>query len=672
MDGRTFGGKTLTFAILVVFVAVFVLFFGTRYVLLAVTISSAAMLMLSKDLSARPLANLGGLMAFMAMMGVGSFLASLDPYLGLAVNFVVVFLIVFLSMQDLRSPMHFPMLLFYAAMVTLPVTLEEMPERILVLVVSAVFIVCLNLLVNRGSRVSSSHRAVAAISEEVGRCAREVLSGGDPSEDGLVRLCSDMNRAMYDRLKGNFFTTPRDRRVLDLSVALMDLGRSVCRTERSVPVLEGVSSLMSAVSAHERGEVAASAVRAEADALVSGNPDASRSTVIAVGAVADCLVALESGRQGEYGSGRLPSLAAAVEVLREEARRDSARFTFGVRMGLVFALVAFAWEYWEWDNAQWMLFTVIAAVVPFLEDSWRRSALRLANTLAGAAAFMVLWAAVGWDPILSLAVGMLAGYAYVLAGTDRYDRGLFFYTVMVLSVSSMVSPSEQLALDRVLFTLAGVLVAVIANRVVLPYRVSDESRELAARSLAISRERIRNLRDVIDGRDDSEEEAGLAIVSASVSQKMMINADRSSDPLLRSFMMGQDSLSMQCSSLYKAVPGMSDRCRQRVRGVMSADPDSDLPSEPAVVSDLDQYEAECVRRAEGVMDSYRESRLLMEKVVLNALMRDAPVATMRSGRRRRRIHENVRSNLGGRSSTLPSKKPLSTPMSSTDRSTAPP
>ena len=632
MDGRTLGGKTLTFAVICVFMAVFLLLFGTRYALLGITVSSAAMLMLSKDLSSRPFSNLAILMVFMVFMGLGAFAASLDPFLGLAVNFAVVFVVVFVSMQDLRSPMHFPMLLFYASMVTLPVTLEEMPDRLLVLAVSAVFIVALNVMVNRGSRVSSSHRGVIAICDEISRCADEVLDGGEPSVADLGRLCTDMNRMMYDRLKGNFFTTPRDRRVLDLVVALMDVGRSVCRTERSEGVLRGMRPLMSIVSSHERGEVRASAVGSAVDALLASNPDAGRSTVIALREMARCLESLESGTEGEYGEGRLPTVRAVIRTLREEARRDSARFTFGVRMGLMFALVAFAWSYWGWQNAQWMLFTVVAAVVPYLEDSWRGSMLRLAHTLAGAVAFLALWAVAGYDPLLMLAVGLLAGYAYVVVGTDRYDTRLLFYTILVLVASSMVSPSETLAADRVLFTLAGVFVAVVANRVVLPYRISDENRELAARSLAIGLERIRNIRDMLDGRDDSEEEAGLAIISASVSQKMLINADRDSDPMLRRFMMRQDSLSMQCSSLYRSVPGMSEACRAKVREAMSEDLDSEVEMAEVDVSGLDPYEAECVRRAEAVMDAYRDNRDLMYDIVVSGFMRDRPVATMRVGR----------------------------------------
>lgn len=118
MDGRTLGGKTAMFLIIGLFMVVFLALFGTSYAVVGVTVASAAMIMLSKDLSVRPFSNLCSIMVFMVLMGVGAFLASLDPYLGLLVNFIVVFLVVFLSMQDLKSPMHFPMLLvlrFHAA-----------------------------------------------------------------------------------------------------------------------------------------------------------------------------------------------------------------------------------------------------------------------------------------------------------------------------------------------------------------------------------------------------------------------------------------------------------------------------------------------------------------------------------------------------------------------------
>lgn len=301
-------------------------------------------------------------------------------------------------------------------------------------------------------------------------------------------------------------------------------------------------------------------------------------------------------------------------------------------MALIFALVAFAWEYWAWENAQVLLFTVVAVIVPFLEDSWRRSAMRLTGTVMGALVFGAAVLLSGDNTFALMAVGLVAAYAYILLdGDDRYDRKLFFYTLLVMIVSSMTvaSPESSIVTDRVAFTFAGIVVGTIANRVVLPYRIRDENIELAVRSLRIGLERIQNIRDILDGRPDAEEEAGLAIISANISQKMLINADREDDPVARKFLMRQDSLSIQCSSLYKAVPYMSDGCRDAVRAVMSANPDSDDPL-PVSTEGLSTYEEECVHRAEGIMATYRRNRRLMYDLIVGGFLDNGPVATTRT------------------------------------------
>ena len=633
MDGRTLRGKTLMFLIMCVFMVVFLALFGTSYAVVGVTVATAAMIMLSKDLSVRPLANLGSIMAFMVMMGLGAYLASLDPYLGLLVNFVVVFLIVFLSMQDLRSPMHFPMLLFYATMVTLPVTLYQMPDRILVLAVSAVFIVGLNVAMNRGSRSRTSHNGILSMCAEIDACSDAVLDGGHPDHAPLDRLASDLSRDMYDRLKSHFFTTPRDRTVLDLVVSLADLGRIVCRGSWSRQALMNLRAVTGMISSHERGDATASDVSAAVESYISSNPGAATGTEMVLRDISRELSTLESGGDdGTYGSWRSFDIGTLVKVVGHEASRDSARFTFAVRMGLVFALVAFAWEYWAWENAQVLLFTVVATIVPFLEDSWRQSTMRLSGTVMGALVFGVAVILSGDNTVALMAVGLVAAYAYILMDNGHYDRKMFFYTLLVMIVSSMTvtSPESSMISDRITFTVAGIVVATIANRVVLPYRVKDENVELAIRSLRIGLERIHNIRDILDGRPDAEEEAGLAILSANISQKMLINADRDDDPLTRKFLMRQDSLSVQCSSLYKTVPYMSERCREAVRRTMSSDPDSDDYALPGQTDGLDEFELECVHRAEGIMMTYRKNRRLMYDIIVEGVLRDGPVATTRS------------------------------------------
>lgn len=624
MDGRTLTGKTVTFAIVCVFFALFVMFFGTAHAMLGIITAVAAMLMLGKDMSSRPVSNIVSLAAFMIFLGIGAFLASLNPYLGVAVNFCVVFLTVFSSMQDLKSPMHFPLLLFYAVMVIIPVTAEELPNRLLSLMSAAVFVVALNVLINRGSRRQMSHRGVAAVCREIAVRAREAMDGGAPDAAELERLCTDLNRGLYDRLKGHFFTSPRDRTLLDLVVSLMDLGRAVCLRERSRGCLGDIVSFMETVESHELGGAPLEEVRTEADRLIASNPDADLAVRSSVRDVATGLAVLESPkpRQGMMIRSMIPDIMASV---REEARHDSARFTFAVRMALMFSLVAFASDYWDWISGQVLLFTVIALLVPYLEDAWQKTVMRLTGTVIGAAVFAAVLILFQGNSLSLAVLALLSGYLYTVLGGGRYDHQMLFFTMVVLAVSALTSPDPDAdVLERIVFTLAGALVAIVANRVILPYRISDGNTELVARSLANSHRRIVNIRECLAGADNSADDARHSVVSAGMSQKMMINAEKADDPLIRRFQIRQDSLSIQCSSLYKSIGGMSPLCRQRVSVVIGADLESDEPLPYSDISGLGSDEAELVMAARRIVLHYRMDRRLMYDIIVAGYMRGMP------------------------------------------------
>lgn len=109
------------------------------------------LVMLGKDLSVHPEINLGGMVLFTLLMRVGAYISVWcgNAFVGAAVNFFVVFSICFFTTQDLRSPMHFPFLLGYVFMRSVPVSAEDLPVCILALVVGSVLIMILNVAINR-------------------------------------------------------------------------------------------------------------------------------------------------------------------------------------------------------------------------------------------------------------------------------------------------------------------------------------------------------------------------------------------------------------------------------------------------------------------------------------------------------------------------------------------
>ena len=70
--------------------------------------------------------------------------------------------------------------------------------------------------------------------------------------------------------------------------------------------------------------------------------------------------------------------------------------------------------------------------MPFLEDSWKQSMMRLSGTILGALVFGAAVILSGDNTVSLMVVGLVAAYAYILMDNGRYDRKMFFYTLLVM------------------------------------------------------------------------------------------------------------------------------------------------------------------------------------------------------------------------------------------------
>lgn len=602
MDAKTVVGKTVFFVVMVLFIAGFSAVFGQENSLVGVIIVVMALMLLQRDLSARPMVNLGGILALNLAMGLCAYVSLMDEYLGLVLNLVLVFAIVFLTLQDLASPMHFPFLLGYAFMLAVPVTGDQLPVRLLSLAVGSVLVVAMNWVVNRGRFDKVSHRGMEALCRSVAGCARVAAEGGVPDTSALDESCRGMGVALGDRLKSNFLTEPADRSLLDLMVAVRTLGRRVCERERDGAVLERVAGLMETLADHEAGKVTADEFHGAVRTFLASCPGADPLTRSAVSSVDDALSRLSDA--SAMSADRKASVRPSAVRLREEMRADSARFTFAVRMTLLFAMWAFVWQHWDLENAKWLLFTTVAIVQPYVDGSMRKSVHRVAGTLVGAVAFLVLAVMVGEDAMLMSAALMLINYVYTVLDPKRYDVQMAFVTVSALIAAGMASPTDAVVTERVLYILAGVAVATLANFVLLPYRLREETLDLAARHLALAREHMSCLSRALTGSPDDVMEASLVVRSASVSRKMAMNAEREPSTELDVLCDSLDDLTARCASVYRMVREAGEGARKAAADLL-ADPDSD-PREAC--AGLGRGDAEFVEGVAGLLDSYREGR----------------------------------------------------------------
>ena len=614
MDARTLAGKTLFFVLICVFVSGFSGVFGQENSLVGVIIIVLALTMLSRDLSVRPVWNLGVMCACTLAMGTFSFLSVWlgDPFVGAALNFMFVFGACFYALHDLSSPMHFPFLLGYAFMLSAPIGAEGIPLRVAALLLGSVFVVGLNVLFHHVSRGRRERDGMVAICREVSSLCTTVKAGSVATTDRLDGLCSTMDGYLYERLKSRFVSRPGDRRMLDVVVSLQVIGTAVCDRERDPAVLDGIAGISDALASFQQGDD----MQPLLDRIDSflREMDADPETRTALRILRDDLWRMSfSTTEERFDEADVPASFRAGTILRENMRLDSVRFTFSFRMALMFSLCAFAWQYSGDENAKALVFTTIAMIQPYLEGTARRTAMRLLGTFVGILAAIASLVIAGGDLGTLTAILLVANYVFTVTAPKRYEVMMAFITLSSLLTAMMTNPPETILTERVAMIIAGVLIASIANRVILPYRLADENIVLGGRYVDVTGGQIRSLGDAADGRRDPMGETALVLRAATISSKMRMNVTSRRDLAVEMLLSRQDNLTARIMLLSRSMETADSRCRGIIRDMVGGfDPSG--PPETVDTDGLDDKEADLVREAAGILDGYRRDRALYSRI----------------------------------------------------------
>ena len=606
MDMKRLVSRTLFFLAIVVVVGGITTVFGEVNSLVGVAIVVIGLMMLQRDLSVRPVWNTCVMIMFTCMLGLGAFVALLNPFLGLAVNVVIILITVFATVQDLNSPLHFPFILGYAFMLSMPVTLEELPFRILALIAGSVATVVLNIIINRKRMARTSHNAVVSVCDNISRGASMVINGEEPSVAELEQLCSRLNMGLYDRLRDRFFASPRDSTVVELVSSLMCMGRATFEKERDPEVLKDVISLMEAIKAHENGEMDLDGVKEIASAFVDTREKADFAILSSVRTIVSELEKLNEEGPVQKQSFVMPSYGKIKKMVKENFRRDSVRFTFAVRMAMMFSLWAFVWQYWELENAKWLLYTTAALVQPYIEGTWAKSGMRIAGTLVGAFGYVAIALVTNHDPMMMSVALMIVSYIYTLVDPKRYDVMMTFITLTALLAAALADPRGDVLMERLLFILAGVVAAIMANMMILPYRLKDETIELGRRSVKVTSKQIEAIRRTADGVIDDDADSYLVLKANNICLKMQMNDSREESRPFSGFISAQNALTSECAMLQKSLETAGSLCRSKVATILDAKEEKVTRED---CEGLDRNESEILMRTANVMTMYRENRM---------------------------------------------------------------
>ena len=196
-----------------------------------------------------------------------------------------------------------------------------------------------------------------------------------------------------------------------------------------------------------------------------------------------------------------------ITYTKEYFNVNSIRFKFAIRMAITLTIALLVGEFLGFYKIIWAIITIMSIMQPYYEDTITKARDRVKGNIL---AILVTGILINIVDNKLITILILIGALYLLYGFKEYYKISLFAAVASICVSSLTENINVLIFLRIIYVIAGVILVLIANKIIFPYRLKDGVRQLVkkirryneyliedSKDYLNNNKNINNIRDVI-------------------------------------------------------------------------------------------------------------------------------------------------------------------------------
>lgn len=524
--------QTILFIFIVSFIVIFKTIFGTEETLIGVMTITASLMFLQMNLTNNLIKNTAYILVIEVISGVASFIAVLSPWLGIPINFIIVFILGYSFCYSLKKPMYTPLILQYLFMLSSPVTLDILPKRLLSLFFGGVIIMLFQVIANGGKQ---SKKGKVLLSDTLNMVKVRVDSNNQEKSYEIGRdinlKLKELNRVGEEISYSNLNLINERNIILSIAIALKKLNENLTKVKQDKDTLEGLKDLsltlelareiLNSKDQYDEQLKEFNAIISKYKHKESINKEIIR-LVYSTTYLKDRIVELKEIEVKKAGSRKKDSFIH-IQYLqdKEDTKVKSIRMSYGFRIALGVAITAFFTNYFNIVDGKWMMFTILALTVPIFEASTQKLKDRLFATFIGAFLAVIIYE-IFKTPLSRVIILLITGY--VNGYITRYKYNAIGVTLCSIGSAVLASGTpEILSIHRVVFVIIGAFLAFLINKFFFSYNLKDETKELQSLADTTLKHMIKEVYELVNGKGDKSRLVNLIITLSMVEEKLSEN-----------------------------------------------------------------------------------------------------------------------------------------------------
>lgn len=480
--------KTLIFIFVVLLVSLFKSIFKPENSLIGVTTVVLMLVLLQTDLTLNPIKNLLNLIVLNLAFGLSAFLVSQNVLLGLILNFSIMLFIGYYFSYELKKPVNMMVGLHYMLMIVSPISLSQLPLRLLSLVAGAFMIMGVQLLANKNKLTKSRNSMFNKIVDDLLIKIDLLKSQSDTKnvDTSLSLNITNLKSLIFESGKSESHFTECGVNTLNILSCLEKINyilSNVKNKSYSSQILDDIFTVVNDIK-NDKFDINITDLEYKYNELNLCSLDIKDIETVYdfIDVVKTLSVELKiyknmiNNQKNIQNELSIPQEFKELHVQKNLMNLKSPRFAYGIRLGLVVSLTFFIVKFFNIEYGEWAVYTVFALSQPHSEYTIRKSKKRIIGTIMGSIVMAILFNIVT-DPGLRTVMLVLAGY--LMSYVSDYRNLVAFVTVSAVASAAIYVPNPNfIIINRIVFVVIGIAISLVANKFVFSRKLLDEENNL--------------------------------------------------------------------------------------------------------------------------------------------------------------------------------------------------
>lgn len=521
--------------------------FGVKNMMIAFPIALTSKVMGRQNFQVKTFSKAIKIILVDLIIVLTAYLSSINIWWGIPINFFAIFLIMYTIVSPYDLTFYKPFIMLYVFTQYTQVSLGELPFRVLAVIFGVLVVVGLSF-INRVNERSILGKSVQEAFTLINNQFENILIGeyDNTIEDKCSKIMRDIAYKVYVTRHRKYLTTNLGKvqfkifiNVEYFNLYMINIYKYVNDSIISKVYVEDLKEIIKDVIELCKDNLDIQVLQENIE-LFTKRWDKDKEYHLEISLILESFVdsIKELSSIGKRGSNKVYKEWARADIdktrvtFKEYFRPNTIRFKFAIRMSITLTVVLLIGEFLGFYKVIWAVITIMSIMQPYYEETIEKARDRVIGNVLG-----ILFTGIFINVVDSriVTLGILTISLYLIYAFKEYYKISLFTAISSICIASFTENINVLVFYRVIYVIIGVVIVVIANKFIFPYKLKDGVEQLIDKIARLNKRLIEDSMEFLQRNKQVHEIRDLIIHSTLLCQKLYMRNLQYNDEEINSF-----------------------------------------------------------------------------------------------------------------------------------------